>query len=321
MFFSNANFGAPDDPSVYFTALDLGFDENDDLELTLGDPDDPFLSSEVDDFLISEDLDQTTNSLDLQANREASGGAAVRACNFACSPGSGSSAVSCKQSPNEEHGGAVCDQEISGKPTSPQGSGFRNFGSGVSEGINCPSSNADLRSSKYQRSSIPGESINPQLSSCALNEDEEKRTVNEDEEKRTARLMKNRESTQPSRQRKKHYVEELEDKLRSMHSTIAELNSKISYMMTENAGLRQQLRQQLSGSGMCQPSAARSKKNESKKVVGRTKKVSSINFLSLLFFIMLFGGLVPVVNDIFGNAEGVPSTLAFVEERLYNQNR
>ena len=107
-------------------------------------------------------------------------------------------------------------------------------------------------------------------------------------------------------------MEELEDKLRSMISYVMTENA---YVMTENAGLRQQL----SGSGMCEPPLpARSKKNESKKAVGRTKKVFSINFLSLLFFIMLFGGLVPVVNDIFGNVEGVPGTLAFVGDRLYN---
>ncbi|KAG6590509.1 hypothetical protein SDJN03_15932, partial [Cucurbita argyrosperma subsp. sororia] len=34
--------------------------------------------------------------------------------------------------------------------------------------------NAYLRSSKYQRSSVPAETTNPQLSSCALNEDEKK---------------------------------------------------------------------------------------------------------------------------------------------------
>ena len=158
-----------------------------------------------------------------------------------------------------------------------------------------------------ENSNLRLESINLQLSSCALNEDEEKRK---------ARLMRNRESVQLSRQRKKHYVEELLDKLRSMHSSIAELNSKISYVMTENAGLRQQL----SGSRMCQPPPPKRKKNESKKVVGRTKKVSRINFLGMLFFIMLFGGLVPVMNDIFGNVVGVTGTLAFVGDRLYNQN-
>ena len=69
----DANYAAPRDPSVYFTALDLGFDENDDFELTFGDLDGPFISSKADDFLISEDLDQTTNSVDVQADREASG--------------------------------------------------------------------------------------------------------------------------------------------------------------------------------------------------------------------------------------------------------
>ena len=185
--------------------------------------------------------------------------------------------------------------------------------------------NADLRSSKYQRSFVPAETTNPQLSSCA---------VNEDEEKRKARLIRNRESAQRSRQRKKHYVEELENKVRIMHSTIAGLNNKISYMLAEHAALRQQL----SGCGMCQlpppgmyphpsmppmsypwvpcapyvvksqgsqvplvpilrlkprqpASAARSKKNEGKKAVGRTKKVASVSFLGLLFFITLFGGL------------------------------
>ena len=86
-----------------------------------------------------------------------------------------------------------------------------------------------MRSAKYRRSSEPVESINPQLSSCALSEDEEKRKT---------RLMRNRESAQLSRKRKKHYGEELEDKLRSMHSTITELNSKISYVMAKNAVLR-----------------------------------------------------------------------------------
>ncbi|XP_022952910.1 uncharacterized protein LOC111455451 [Cucurbita moschata] len=53
-------------------ALDLGFNENEDFELTFDDLD----AFEADVFLISEDLDQTTNLLDLQADREASGGAA-----------------------------------------------------------------------------------------------------------------------------------------------------------------------------------------------------------------------------------------------------
>lgn len=70
--YSDANSAAHGDPSVYFTALNLGFDVNEDFKLTFGDLD----ASEADVFLISEDFDQTTNLLDLQADREAFGGAA-----------------------------------------------------------------------------------------------------------------------------------------------------------------------------------------------------------------------------------------------------
>ena len=71
-FFSDANYAAPGDSFVYFTALDLGFDENEDFKLTFDDLD----ASEANVFLIFEDLDQTTNLLELQADREAPGGAA-----------------------------------------------------------------------------------------------------------------------------------------------------------------------------------------------------------------------------------------------------
>ncbi|PKA67216.1 hypothetical protein AXF42_Ash004708 [Apostasia shenzhenica] len=88
-------------------------------------------------------------------------------------------------------------------------------------------SNLNTRVSKFRRSE--------EVDSCVFN------TVGEEEDKRKARLMRNRESAQLSRQRKKHYVEELEDKVRSMHTTIADLNSKISFFMAENANLRRQL--------------------------------------------------------------------------------
>ncbi|KAM7524402.1 hypothetical protein LguiA_014304 [Lonicera macranthoides] len=139
--------------------------------------------------------------------------------------------------------------------------------------------------------------------------------------------MRNRESAQLSRERKKHYVGELEGKLRKMNSTVHDLNAKISYIMAENATLKQQL----SGGGMYphppmaypwvpytpyfvnpqsqvplvpipklkpqQPvSAPKAKKVQGKKIEGKTKKVASISFVGLLFFILLFGGLVPMVN-------------------------
>ncbi|ESQ52813.1 hypothetical protein EUTSA_v10016317mg [Eutrema salsugineum] len=92
----------------------------------------------------------------------------------------------------------------------------------------------ESRSSKYRRS---GEDADASA------------VTGEEDEKKRARLMRNRESAQLSRQRKKHYVEELEEKVRNMHSTITDLNGKISYFMAENATLRQQL----GGNGMCPP--------------------------------------------------------------------
>uniref|UniRef100_A0A8R7K370 BZIP domain-containing protein n=1 Tax=Triticum urartu TaxID=4572 RepID=A0A8R7K370_TRIUA len=68
--------------------------------------------------------------------------------------------------------------------------------------------------------------------------------------RRAARLIRNRESAQLSRQRKKRYVEELEEKVKSMNSVINDLNSKISFIVAENATLRQQLG---SGGGNCPP--------------------------------------------------------------------
>ncbi|QHN83852.1 bZIP transcription factor [Arachis hypogaea] len=97
---------------------------------------------------------------------------------------------------------------------------------------------AETRTTKFRRSSAPVE-----------NKTQQNVVVDDDDEKRKARLMRNRESAQLSRQRKKHYVEELEEKVRSMHSTIADLSSKISFVMAENATLRQQL----GVGGMCPP--------------------------------------------------------------------
>eukprot|EP00249_Psilotum_nudum_P022841 c28657_g1_i1 orf=423-3248(+) len=62
-----------------------------------------------------------------------------------------------------------------------------------------------------------------------------------DEQKRQARLMRNRESAQLSRQRKKTYVDELEERIKTMTSTIAELNNTIGLISAENINLRRQL--------------------------------------------------------------------------------
>lgn len=284
-----------------------------------------------------------------------------------------------------------CERDISGEPVSSQGSG--NCGSGVAEGFNSPShsgnsdrdvssnvfvdhevkseeigkncmskrkkepeeGNAESRTTKFRKSSTTVEVANSQFNLNALNDDDDKRK---------ARLMRNRESAQLSRQRKKHYVEELEDKVRCLHSTITDLNSKISYIMAENATLRQQLS---SGGGMCPPppppgmyphhppvapmaypwmpctpfvvkpqgsqvplvpiprlkphptvSTSKVKKSEGKKTEGKTKKVASISLLGLMFFVLLFGGLVPIVHVNFG---GLTSRGTGGSEKFYDHHR
>lgn len=190
--------------------------------------------------------------------------------------------------------------------------------------------------------------------------------TNDDDEKRKTRLMRNRESAQLSRQRKKHYVEELEDKVRAMHSTIQDLNAKISYIVAENASLRQQ---QMNGGGgvgappmqgmyphppmapmgypwmPCppymlkpqgsqvplvpiprlkpqQPAVKPVKKESSKKNVGKskTKKVASVSFLGILFFMLLFGGLIPMVNVRYGGIrDAISGGSGYIGNGIYDQ--
>ncbi|XP_078444925.1 bZIP transcription factor 17-like [Wolffia australiana] len=149
----------------------------------------------------------------------------------------------------------------------------------------------------------------------------------EDEEKRKARLMRNRESAQLSRQRKKHYVEELEEKVKSMHSTITELNRKISFIVAENASLRQQMGSGNSSRPAIYPtpmhfpwiaypprqqtahvplvpiprlkqqqqisSGSKPRKQDSRKSESKTKKIASVSFLGLLLCMLFIGVFVP----------------------------
>ncbi|XP_022899651.1 bZIP transcription factor 17-like [Olea europaea var. sylvestris] len=220
-------------------------------------------------------------------------------------------------------------------------------------------SNIDSRINKYRKSSIDVENNN--TNGCELSEEDEKRK---------ARLMRNRESAQLSRQRRKHHVEELEDKVRLMNSTIQDLNAKISYFMAENATLRQQLGGG-TGTGLPppiappppgayphpammypwmqypppyvmkpqgsqplvpiprlkpqQPMAAPkpSKKVDKKKNDGvKTKKVAGVSFLGLLFFLMLFGGLVPMVNVRYGGVtESFTGGDTYAEGGFYGKHR
>ncbi|URD81190.1 BZIP transcription factor [Musa troglodytarum] len=186
--------------------------------------------------------------------------------------------------------------------------------------LNDPGSNP--RSSKFRRSEEPSSPADVGSGGEVV------------EEKRRARLMRNRESAQLSRQRKKQHVEELEEKVRSMHSTINELNTKVSYIMAENARLRHQLGGNGAPPAVYPPPGAippvhfpwipgyglrpqgsqfplvpiprlkpqqaapapKAKKSENKKGDRKTKKVASVSLLGLLFFMLLLGGAIPRVN-------------------------
>ncbi|MCD9640360.1 hypothetical protein HAX54_025636 [Datura stramonium] len=209
------------------------------------------------------------------------------------------------------------------------------------EGVNANISNCSSRL-KRKKDSEDSDNVSKHQKSTIFSLSD---NVNNDEdEKRIARLIRNRESAQLSRQRKKHYVEELEDKVRIMHSTIQDLNAKVSYIMAENATLRTQL----GGTGVppqvpptpgmyphppvmypwmpyappymmkpqgsqvplvpipklkpqaAAPAPKSSKKVEKKRSEVKTKKVASISFLGVLFFMLLFGGLVPLLNVRYG---------------------
>ncbi|KAF8398196.1 hypothetical protein HHK36_017122 [Tetracentron sinense] len=266
------------------------------------------------------------------------------------SGGCGSGVGEVSISPSSDSGS--CNREISGSvPSSPNSSNIQADGLAdqktrldevektcfTKRKKEKESGDIDSRSNKFRKSSPPDSANSP----YAFN------SGNEEDEKRRARLMRNRESAHLSRQRKKHHVEELEDKLRSMHSKIAELNNTISFIMAENASLHQQL----GGGSFCRPppgiyppppmapmpypwvpcasysmrtqgsqvplvpiprlkpqqsvSATKAKKSENKKTEGKTKKVASVSLLGVLFFMLLFGGLVPFVNVRYGGSRDI----------------
>ncbi|KAG5610897.1 hypothetical protein H5410_022178 [Solanum commersonii] len=127
---------------------------------------------------------------------------------------------------------------------------------------------------------------------------------NDEDKKKMPRKIRNKEGAHLSRKIKKHYVKELEDKHRILHSTIQHFNAKLSYEMAKNATLKAQL----GGSQVplvpipkwkshaLAPAPKSSKKVEKKKSEVKTKKVSSASFLGVLFFMLLFGRLFPLLK-------------------------
>ncbi|KAK5770018.1 TGACG-sequence-specific DNA-binding TGA-1B [Gossypium arboreum] len=347
--------------SLYLSS-DLGFplDENDDFQLTFDDFDDLYFPSDSDHLIMPDSSDAPAFTSESYVER------------YLNSSSPGLDSFSCPNSSGNSH-----------SPISSLGSG--NCGSAASDDTNVTSpdsgNNMDQkidveelgkrRVSKRQKGNEETDSIKCRRSSSLLtannynfNSDNKSNSLSEEEEKRKARLLRNRESAQLSRQRKKHYVEELEDKVRTMHSTITDLNNKIAFFMAENATLRQQLSTGGAGgggAGMCPPQpvplpmyppvaypwmpcgppymmkppgsqvplipiprlktqqqsrpASKAKKNESK-----TKKVASVSVLGMLFFILMFSGLVPIMNLRYDNTP-VGSGPGFVGDGFYEVHR
>uniref|UniRef100_A0A2P2L0K7 Uncharacterized protein MANES_09G000300 n=1 Tax=Rhizophora mucronata TaxID=61149 RepID=A0A2P2L0K7_RHIMU len=395
-FFSAQNPTSCNDTGHDFACdLGLGFDDNYELDITFDDLENLYFPSADEPFILPEDaagLDSGLvpvhpDTIDGYSNDFFAGKGESASPELGSSGISGDHVGKYLNCSNSDAGscnsGGQCSGSITvlnpSSPGSSQASGNEGFsgsgsGSGSSQSLNavgqkieveegkgksCVSkrkkeieeTNGEIRNQKYLRSESPSES--PSNGNSFLSEEEEKRR---------ARLTRNRESAQLSRQRKKHYVEELEEKVRAMHSTIAELNGKISFFMAENASLRQHLGGPPNGMYppaapvypamapvahpwmSCAPyvvkqhvsqvplvpiprlkhqqpvPATKAKKVESKKAEGKTKKVASVSFLGLLFFILLFGGLVPIVDVKFGGFRtNSVQQLGFDSERLYNQ--
>ncbi|KAK6791898.1 hypothetical protein RDI58_010979 [Solanum bulbocastanum] len=107
------------------------------------------------------------------------------------------------------------------------------------EGVNANISNCSYLLKRKKSSKEPNDVSKHQTSTIfSLSEN-----VNNDEDKKgMARKIRNRGSAHLSRQRKEHYVKELENNFRIFHSTIQHLNANLSYAMAENVTLKAQLR-------------------------------------------------------------------------------
>ncbi|KAK1427050.1 hypothetical protein QVD17_15732 [Tagetes erecta] len=380
-------------------------DENFDITF-----DDFHLPSDTEDFLNSTLHPSSNPPFDLSSsefNDFVSDPETVVAESGNCSGNTGSDVSGFLNIPSPDGSGTGCVDEtvkvlenLSDNPVSSQGSG--NCGSAGSEtGMNCssPDSRNSVVDQKVKRETVSSFVLKRKNESCDVNDvNSELRTnkyrrsnettedsnhnsneVDEKDEKKKARLIRNRESAQLSRQRKKHYVEELEDKVRAMHATIQDLNARITYFAAENANLKQQMvvGGAGGGAGMCSPpvmypphpamapmgypwmpcppyvvkpqgsqvplvpiprlkpqqpaASQKCKKVEVKKAAEgtskskpKTKKVAGISFIGLLLFILLFGGLVPIMNVRFGGVtvtvtDGVYSGKGS-DYKLYNQN-
>ncbi|KAG7561114.1 Basic-leucine zipper domain [Arabidopsis thaliana x Arabidopsis arenosa] len=166
-------------------------------------------------------------------------------------------------------------------------------------------SREESRNNKYRRLDQDG------FASSVTGGDEE------DDEKKKVRLIRNRESAHLSRQRKKHYVEELEDKQMgprngmcrpSMYPPLAPMAYPWipypAYMVKPQ------------GSQVPLLPIPRLKPQQSVAKVKKFKKVASFSVVGLLFCLFLFCALAPIVNISYGEDKS-----NYVTDGVYDQSR
>ncbi|KFK42323.1 hypothetical protein AALP_AA2G241100 [Arabis alpina] len=233
--FDQFHYSSSDQTPISEMMSDLGFaiDADGEFELTFDGMDDLYFPAENESFLIPVNQEQFGDFTPESQGSGISGDCVLKDVDKSTEPGldlqtplSSQGSDNCGSDVSEATN-VVVDQKV--KVEEAVTTSMTKRKKEIEEDLSDES-----RSSKYRRSGEDGDASG---------------VTGEEDEKKKARLMRNRESAQLSRQRKKHYVEELEEKVRNMHSTITDLNGKISYFMAENATLRQQL----GGNGMCPP--------------------------------------------------------------------
>jgi len=119
--------------------------------------------------------------------------------------------------------------------------------------------------------------------------------LSEKDAKRQQRLIKNRESAQASRERKKSYVKGLEDNVKTLSSTNSNLTSKVVTLEEENQLLRQQLERAIKGEKLDNIKIEKRKTTNISQKQAITKKlplppIQQMPFLTSQYWTGLFNG-------------------------------
>jgi len=115
--------------------------------------------------------------------------------------------------------------------------------------------------------------------------------LSEKDVKRQQRLIKNRESAQASRERRKTYVKGLEENLKNLSTNNLNLNSKVNNLEEENQILRLQLEKAIKGEKIEKPILKKkyNPKQYPKKITFTTYSTNAIFIYSILDRIILWG--------------------------------